>query len=57
MGGLLRSDTTSQAVANHIYDPTNGTVSFGSLFRIGGTVSGGDRYGGPFIRHGGGMAN
>ncbi len=50
MGGLLRTDTTDAAVANHVYDPTNGTLSFGSIYRVGGTVTGGDRYGGPFIR-------
>lgn len=49
MGGLLRSDTTTAAISNHVYDPTNGTVSFGSVFRTGGTITGEDRYGGPFV--------
>ncbi len=49
MGGLFRTDATSAAIANHVYDPTNGTISFGSIFRMGGTTTAGDRYGGPFV--------
>jgi general secretion pathway protein G len=49
MSGLFRSDTTNIAIAAHVYDATNGTISFGSLYRIGGTVPGKDKYGGPFV--------
>ena len=48
MSGLLRGDTTEEAISNHVYDPTNGTISFGSIFRVGGTVGGPEKYGGPF---------
>ncbi len=48
MSGLLRSNTTTRAIAANVYDPTNGTISRGSIFRIGGATTGFGNYGGPF---------
>jgi prepilin-type N-terminal cleavage/methylation domain-containing protein len=49
MSGLLRSNTTEPAIAAHTYDPTNGTVSFGDISRIGGVPTGEGNYGGPYF--------
>lgn len=40
IGGLMTSNVTVEAVANNVYDPTNGTVSTGNIFRLGGTTTG-----------------
>ncbi len=36
LGGILANDTDVDGPIQLIYDPTNGTVSFGSIFRAGG---------------------
>ncbi len=38
--GLLSSSATVAATLNNIYDPTNGTVSQGDVFRVGGAPNG-----------------
>ncbi|MCC6547541.1 prepilin-type N-terminal cleavage/methylation domain-containing protein [Candidatus Sumerlaeota bacterium] len=35
-GGLMGSSATTAGVSNNVYDPTNGTVSRGNIYRIGG---------------------
>jgi type II secretion system protein G len=50
-GGLMDVAATDRAVANNIYDATNGTVSDGTIYRLGGTSSGtpGVDYGARFF--------
>jgi prepilin-type N-terminal cleavage/methylation domain-containing protein len=52
MAGMLNASATEAAIANNVYDPTNGTVSRGSVFRIGGQTTGreGTDYGARFYR-------
>lgn len=50
VSGLLRSESTEQAILRHTYDPTNGTVSEGHIWRVGGQTTGNGNYGGPFYR-------
>ncbi len=47
--GLFNPSATSAAVANNIYDPTNGTVSTGDIWRTGGISTGVGNYGGQFF--------
>ncbi len=49
MGGLFAATATEVACLNNIYDPTNGTVSSGSVYRVGGTPTGKGNYGGQFF--------
>ncbi len=46
--GLLNVSATDRAILAHIYDPTNGTQSDGSLFRTGGVTTGESNYGARF---------
>lgn len=49
MSGLLAVNAQSAAVANNIYDATNGTISNGEIFRVGGTPPSTGLHGGPFF--------
>lgn len=49
LGGLLHVTATDRAILAHVYDPTNGTQSDGSLFRIGGVTTGESYYGARFF--------
>jgi len=53
LGGIFATATTPQAVSNNIYDATNGTVSRGDIYRIGGVTTGstptGNNYGHIFF--------
>lgn len=48
--GLLNPNATAAAVINNIYDPTNGTVSNGGIYRIGGSPVGLGAPGGRFFQ-------
>lgn len=48
--GLLNPNATEAAILNNVYDPTNGTVSRGSVFRVGGQPVGEGAPGGRFFR-------
>jgi hypothetical protein len=39
LGGVLQQDADVDGPILLIYDPTNGTVSFGSIYRVGGNAS------------------
>ena len=39
LGGVLANETDVGDAIGLIYDPTNGTVSFGSIYRVGGMAS------------------
>ena len=39
LGGVLANDYVVDYTINLIYDATNGTVSFGSIYRVGGSAS------------------
>jgi len=52
LGGVL-ANFTADEVQLLIYDPTNGTVSYGDIWRVGGQGSGGD--GGPSAPYGAGF--
>jgi len=39
LGGVLANDREIDNTIGLIYDPTNGTVSFGSVYRVGGSAS------------------
>lgn len=47
--GLLCPNATVAATMNNIYDPTNGTVSTGDIFRVGGANPGMGKVGGAFM--------
>jgi prepilin-type N-terminal cleavage/methylation domain-containing protein len=49
LGGLLHVTATDRAILAHVYDPTNGTNSPGSLFRIGGVTTGERKSGALFF--------
>jgi prepilin-type N-terminal cleavage/methylation domain-containing protein len=49
MGGVFAPTATVPATSNNIYDPTNGTTSNGSIFRVGGSTTGNGNYGGVFF--------
>ncbi len=49
LSGLLQSSSAEVNTIRNIYDPTNGTVSRGSVFRIGGVTTGDGNYGGAFF--------
>lgn len=49
MGGVFSASAVKQATYNVIYDPTNGTVSRGGIFRVGGSTTGAGNYGGIFF--------
>jgi prepilin-type N-terminal cleavage/methylation domain-containing protein len=38
--GLLSSSATPEATVNNVYDPTNGTISTGDIWRVGGESTG-----------------
>ncbi len=44
LGGVLANDDEIDGPILLIYDPTNGTVSFGSIYRVGGSPLGGGSY-------------
>lgn len=44
LGGVLANDFEPDGPINLIYDPTNGTISFGSIYRTGGSASASDNY-------------
>jgi len=46
LGGVLANDRTAEWTINLMYDPTNGTVSRGSVFRAGGSPQEGSTYAG-----------
>jgi len=46
LGGVLATDRTPEWTINLMYDPTNGTVSRGSIFRAGGSPQEGSSYAG-----------
>jgi hypothetical protein len=48
--GLLSSQATAVAVNAWIYDPTNGTISRGGVFRVGGGSVGEPNPGAVFFR-------
>jgi type II secretion system protein G len=54
MGGLFNSAAPVSACVNAFYDPTNGTISRGSIFRLGGSTTGevGTAYGAAFYQAG-----
>jgi prepilin-type N-terminal cleavage/methylation domain-containing protein len=43
MGGII-TNADAEYAANLKYDPTNGTVSFGNIFRTGGTAEAGNNF-------------
>lgn len=47
--GLLNPNATVAAAMNNIYDTTNGTVSTGDVFRVGGANPGLGTIGGAFV--------
>jgi len=54
MGGFFNSSAPVSACVKAFYDPTNGTVSRGSIFRLGGISTGeiGTSYGAAFYQAG-----
>lgn len=46
LGGVLANDADIDGPILLIYDPTNGTVSFGSIYRAGGATGAGPTYAG-----------
>lgn len=48
LGGVLANDRAAslEHTINLIYDPTNGTISFGSIYRAGGSASSSAQYAG-----------
>lgn len=46
LGGVLANDVESDGPLLLMYDPTNGTISFGSVYRAGGTANAGPTYAG-----------
>ncbi len=48
IGGIL-ANSLSVEIADILYDATNGTVSFGDIFRVGGHPGGESVYGGGFM--------
>ncbi|MGF1572921.1 MAG: prepilin-type N-terminal cleavage/methylation domain-containing protein [Sumerlaeia bacterium] len=49
LGNLYNPAATEAAVMNNMYDPTNGTVSVGGIFRVNGVSTGPGNYGGTFF--------
>lgn len=47
--GLLNPNATVAATMNNIFDPTNGTISNGDIFRVGGANPGVGNVGGAFM--------
>jgi prepilin-type N-terminal cleavage/methylation domain-containing protein len=43
MGGVIANSSTGTAI-NFFYDPTNGTISFGNIFRTGGAPLGANNF-------------
>jgi len=44
LGGIIANDREIDTPINLIYDPTNGTISFGSIYRTGGSASASANY-------------
>ena len=44
LGGVLANDELVDGPILLMYDPTNGTVSFGDIYREGGASNGGGSY-------------
>lgn len=49
LGNLYSSSATEAAIYNNMYDPTNGTVSVGGIFRVNGVTTGTGNYGARFF--------